>query len=130
LRDFRVDRIMNLKITEKCGSLKDKNELKKYFAQIWQEANLNEVCIWFDKSVVSSLVSVKYYFGYIDQIIKDEGVEMNFAVNDFYYIARWLLSFGEKIKIMKPPELKDILTGLVQNLAHVYLSNEGKINVN
>jgi predicted DNA-binding transcriptional regulator YafY len=122
MRDFRVDRILSLKITDECGSIKKNDELKKYFKQIWSQGDLNEVTIWFDNSIASSLVSVKYYFGYVDERIMDKGVEMNFAVNDYNYIARWLLSYSNKIKIIKPQELKQILVDLVQNLAKVYLS--------
>jgi predicted DNA-binding transcriptional regulator YafY len=123
MRDFRVDRILSLKITEDCGTLKKHDELKKYFEKIWREGNLQEVSVWFDNSVASSLVSVKYYFGYVDERIVDEGVEMHFAVNDYFYIARWLLSYTDKIKIIKPPELSQIMIDLVQNLAKVYLSH-------
>jgi predicted DNA-binding transcriptional regulator YafY len=122
MRDFRVDRILNLKITDESGSIKKNDELKKYFKKVWGQGDLNEVTVWFDNSIASSLVSVKYYFGYVDERIKDNGVEMNFTVNDYNYIARWLLSYSDKIKIIKPPELKQIIIDLVQNLAKVYLS--------
>jgi predicted DNA-binding transcriptional regulator YafY len=122
MRDFRVDRISKLKLTDECGTIKKRDELKKYFIKLWKEGNLTEVTIWFDNSIASTLVSVKYYFGYVDERIVNNGVEMNFAVNDFHYIARWLLSYSDKIKIVKPPELKQIIVDLVQNLATVYLS--------
>jgi predicted DNA-binding transcriptional regulator YafY len=122
MRDFRVDRILDLRISEECGSIKKQDELKKYFKKMWKEGDLSEVTIWFDNSIVSSLSSVKNYFGYVDEKIADDGVEMNFAVNDYSYISRWLLSYSDKIKIIKPPELKQIMVDLVQNLATAYLS--------
>jgi predicted DNA-binding transcriptional regulator YafY len=122
MRDFRVDRILNLKITTDCGSIKKNDELKKYFKKIWEMGELTEVTVWFDNSIASSLASVKNYFGYVDEKVKGNGVEMNFAVNDYNYIARWLLSYSDKIKIIKPMELKQIMVDLVQSLAKVYLS--------
>jgi predicted DNA-binding transcriptional regulator YafY len=122
MRDFRLDRILSLKITDECGSFKKTDGLKKYIERLWIDGDLKEVCVWFDNSIASSLVSVKYYFGYVDERIDGEGIEMNFAVNDYHYVARWLLSYSDKIKIIKPPELNQIMVDLVQNLARVYLS--------
>jgi predicted DNA-binding transcriptional regulator YafY len=122
IRDFRVDRISALKITNEPASIKKENELKEYFSKVWDQGELNEVTVWFDNKVASSIVSVKYYFGYVDETIKDEGVEINFAVNDFNYIARWLLSYGNMIKIIRPLSLQELMVELVKDLSIAYLS--------
>lgn len=121
-RDFRVDRITLLKITDEPARQKRETELKEYFNKIWAQEELHEVTVWFDNRVASSIVSVKYYFGYVDESIRQEGVEMNFAVNDYNYIARWLLSYGNMVKILKPVELQDLMISLVKELSIAYLA--------
>ena len=49
------------------SSEKRKDELKKYFSEYWNTVDLFEVKVWFDQSVVKSLLNSKYYFGYIDE---------------------------------------------------------------
>lgn len=122
IRDFRVDRITSLKMTNEPGRVKMENELKEYFGKVWDQGDLKEVTVWFDNRVASSIVSVKYYFGYVDENIKGDGVEMNFAVNEFNYIARWLLSYGNMIKIVKPASLQELMIDLVRDLSLAYLS--------
>jgi len=121
-RDFRVDRITSLKITDECASIKKTDALKEYFTRIWDKGDLIETTVWFDNRVASSIVSVKYYFGYVDEKVKNGGVEMNFAVNDINYIARWLLSYGNMIKVVKPSSLQVLMVELVRELSIAYLS--------
>jgi len=122
IRDFRVDRLVSLKISDEPAREKGRHELKDYFNKKWDEGDLAEVTVWFDNKIASTLTSVKYYFGYVDEVTKDQGVEMNFAVNDFNYIARWLLSYGNMIKVVKPLALHDLMVELVKDLAIAYLS--------
>jgi predicted DNA-binding transcriptional regulator YafY len=121
MRDFRVDRIMKLNIVNIPARVKKEGELKKYFQEYWMHTDLFEVKVWFHRSLLSSIVSSKYYFGYIDEYSQDEGVVMSFAVNDYGYIANWLLSFKDKIRIEHPQKLKEIVVSIVRSLADQYL---------
>jgi len=124
MRDFRVDRILKMEITEECTSEKRPGELKEYFKDLWLSSDLFEVKVWFDESLATSLGSSKYYFGYIDEYPEGGGVIMSFAVNDYSYIAHWLLSFGLKIKIIQPAELQQCMIDHVKTLAQIYLNLE------
>jgi predicted DNA-binding transcriptional regulator YafY len=121
MRDFRLDRIMDMQIIDECASPKNPKELKRYFEELWQTADLFEVKVWFHKSVLNSLNQSKYYFGFIDQAEKDDGVLMSFAVTDYKYIGSWLLSFAGFCKVESPEELKNEMLGAVKELARVYL---------
>ncbi len=122
LRDFRLDRILNLELSNEVASEKNHENLTKYIENLWMTSELFEVQIWFDHSISGMIASTKYYFGYIDEKSKDNGVVMSFAVTDYNYIAHWLLSFGDKIIIIKPVELKNIVEASVRRLAEIYLN--------
>ncbi|MBN2524175.1 MAG: YafY family transcriptional regulator [Bacteroidales bacterium] len=124
LRDFRVDRILNLELYNEISSKKNQNNLIKYLEDLWKTSELFEVQIWFDHSISGMITSTKYYFGYIDEKPKNNGVVMSFAVTDYNYIAHWLLSFGDKINIIKPAELKNLMEASVRKLAEIYLDCE------
>ena len=121
MRDFRLDRILRLQITDKSSTEKQKGQLREYLTSMWRDSDLTEVTVWFDNSVVSSLTNAKFYFGFIDETPESNGVEMHFGINDLVYFAHWVLSFGDKIKIIEPDELKNIAKNLVRNLAALYL---------
>ncbi len=121
MRDFRLDRIMDMQLIDECARPKKPKELKMYFDDLWQTADLFEVKVWFHKSILSSLNQSKYYFGFIDQVEKDEGILMSFAVTEYKYIGSWLLSFAGLCKVESPEELKNEMLEAVKDLASVYL---------
>lgn len=121
MRDFRVDRIIRLEVTSECASEKHSGALKNYFRDLWLSYDLFEVKVWFHQSLVQQLKSSKYYFGYIDEYPENEGVVMSFAVNEYSYMVNWLLSFGNKIRILHPAELEKQMVEQVKALAKVYL---------
>lgn len=123
MRDFRLDRITDLKILDEYAREKKPGELKQYFQEFWKTTDLYEVKVWFDKEVANSLVSSKYHFGYIDEYEDNRGIVMSFAVTEYSYIARWLLSFGDKIRIVHPDDLKEEMIQIVSELKDIYLSS-------
>ena len=124
MRDFRLDRISRLRISDKDSREKQKGQLREYLMKMWKESDLTEVVVWFDNSVVTTLNNSKYYFGYIDETIRDNGVEMHFGINDMVYFASWILSFVDKVRIISPLELKITATGIVRSLAEYYLAEK------
>ncbi len=122
-RDFRLDRISKLNILDIPAQPKKPGDLKKYFMDYWVKADLFEVKVWFDNSIAGAVVSSKYFFGFIDEYSEGEGVVMSFAVNDYLYIANWLLSFGNRIKVVKPIQLQEIMVEQVKKLSVIYLSD-------
>ena len=66
---------------------------------------------------------MKYYFGYIDEYEENNGTVMSFAVTDYEYIAHWLLSFGDNIRIVHPNELKEKMVQIVRGLKDIYLNS-------
>ncbi|MBN1598754.1 MAG: YafY family transcriptional regulator [Bacteroidales bacterium] len=121
MRDFRVDRILNLELTEKCATDRKPDELKNYFRNWWDETELLEVNILFDHAVTKDISGSKYYFGFLSEKFTELGMEMKFAVEDYQYIAHWLMSFGNKMKIISPKELSEIIKSKVKALAEIFL---------
>ena len=122
MRDFRLDRILDLDVTDENSTERDKGDLNNYFKEYWKIADLFEVKVWCNNSIVKVMESSKYYFGYIDEISEQNGVVMRFAVEAFHPIAFWLLSFGGQIEVRTPKELKKMMKEEVRKLAGIYLA--------
>jgi predicted DNA-binding transcriptional regulator YafY len=115
-RDFRVDRIVKLLVNaetyqeRKCISVRD------HFYQLAQSAKLTEVVVRFEPTIAVQLQSMKYYYGFIDEAVVNNCVEMTFLTNDLNYMARWLVLYADTIEIISPGELKDILKDLIRRI--------------
>jgi predicted DNA-binding transcriptional regulator YafY len=120
-RDFRLDRIMNLHVTDERYDIINKKSLKQYWDELSRTTELQEIIIRFDKSIKSYLERPKYFYGFVDEKDKRSQVEMYFLINDLDYIGRWLLMHGDKAEIVKPDKLKTVMKKLVKTLKEKYL---------
>lgn len=121
MRDFRIDRIQQLFITDEWATEKKHGDLNKYFEEYWVNSELIEVKVWFPNEIVKTVIPSRYYFGFVSEYSEENGVVMSFAVTEFNYIARWLLSFGPNLKVVHPPELSGELINIVKELSDSYL---------
>jgi predicted DNA-binding transcriptional regulator YafY len=121
-RDFRVDRILQIEKTEQTYKAERRDSLQDYLQTIVINEHIEPIILHFDNEFVKHLGSSKYYYGFLKE--KDCGngkTEMFFMNDSLEYIAKWLLMCGNKVEIIKPQELKNITTELVNELNRHYL---------
>ena len=120
-RDFRIDRIKNLYLTDEKFSSVNRMPLHEFLQGLYQSNNLEPVVIRFDKSIISFIEKPKYYYGYVDE--KDIGnqVEMYFMIDSMEYIARWIIMHGSKAEIISPQKLKVSVRALAQEIYQHYI---------
>lgn len=123
-RDFRIDRIKNFQLTNNRFDKTERLTIKEYFNEAFSESGLEKVVVRFDKSIGKVIHSAKFYFGYIEESKKGDYVEMTFMVNSIEYMARWLITFGKQIEIVKPKTLHERLIEITKELSDHYLSKE------
>ncbi len=110
-RNFRVDRISNMKPTKERFE-KEHPELKSFLEKITKEETLYTVVMRMEKDVIRHLGDQKYYNGFISQKEMNDCVEMTFLTHSIEGFARWYMMFGDKAEIVKPPELKKFIRQL------------------
>jgi len=113
-RDFRVDRITRLIINKEPYTPKRSLSLKQYFFEQSKASELHEIVIRFEKQTAIQLQSVKYYYGFVDEVETANYTEMTFFSNDFNYFARWLLMFADVVEVVSPPTLKEMFDGMIE----------------
>jgi predicted DNA-binding transcriptional regulator YafY len=123
-RDFRLDRIKSLEIFEDCNLKAESFSIRNYFNALWERDAIYNATITFKKDIVSKIAQTKYYFGYYDEVVKNDAVEMNFIVDDYEYIASWLISLGDSIACVKPVGLENIMQEKVKILSDRYLKKK------
>jgi predicted DNA-binding transcriptional regulator YafY len=114
-RDFRIDRIKNLTVTDDHYT-DEHPALKEYIAQTAKEKDLEAVIILVDKNIHSHLENQKYYSGFISEKQVGERIEMTFLTASLEGFARWYMMYGEKAEIITPDSLKDRVRELAEKL--------------
>jgi len=114
-RDFRVDRIKNLTVTDEHYN-SEHPSLKDYIAQTTKEKELDAVVIVVDKSIHYHLESQKYYSGFIAEKEIGDTVEMTFLTGSLEGFARWYMMFGEQAEIISPDSLRERVKEITEKL--------------
>jgi predicted DNA-binding transcriptional regulator YafY len=105
-RDFRIDRINKVLVTDKVFTSKHPT-LKAYIAQTAKEQELDMVVIRIDKSIYTHLEYQKYYSGFVSEKTIGNEIEMTFLTVSLEGFARWFMMFGDQAEIVSPESLKE-----------------------
>ncbi|MFN8342480.1 MAG: YafY family protein [Cyclobacteriaceae bacterium] len=117
-RDFRVNRIRKLAPTGETCEGSNHISLKEYFENIYQDnPNLKKVVVLFDKDQIRG----KPIYGCTSQTDLGTQLRVEFMVENFFYLSSWLLTFGSGATVVEPPELKQELEQLVEELYQHYV---------
>ena len=120
-RDFRIDQIKKISITnEKCPKREIQNAMQ-FFSRLEKEENIKEVVLKIDKKTSAHLSTTKYYYGFISEVEYDDYIEMHLISNDLDYTAKWLLTFPEGVEIAAPEELRVKFINLIKSLKKRFL---------
>lgn len=120
-RDFRIDRIKKLSITNEVCPKREIQNATQFFRKLDSEANLKEVVLKIDKRTSAHLSTTKYYYGFISEVEYDDYTEIHLISNDLDYTARWLLTFPEGVDIIEPQELISKFINLIKILKNRFL---------
>ena len=126
-RDFRCDRI------EKCEILSEKIDQEKYhnynkfLDRMLLGTDSNEAMISVPKKIARFISDQKYYYGFAEEKVNGEHVEMKFFTYSYAYFARWLMMFGKEVRILYPNELQKVAQEHATELHHHYTSNEVRV---
>ena len=118
-RDFRLDRIHDLRETEESFTKKNLS-LKDYMAEFLYKNRLHKVVVSFYKGIAPYIQEQKLYFGFTGEEIKGDRVEMTFYTGSLYYFASWLVSFGSGATIIEPGELTEQVKLFINKLQDHY----------
>jgi predicted DNA-binding transcriptional regulator YafY len=119
-RQFRADRMHDIRLTDKFQTKKH-GELEEYRKTAHQDIVRTKVVIEVKKEANRYIKDRARYFGLLEEKDKGEVVEMTFQSQDLMDgFSRWFLMFGDKAKVIDPPEvktrIKELLSRIESNL--------------
>lgn len=115
-RDFRVDRIeIMTDLNEKFDGRRH-GSLKELISHIVYTTDLKPARVRFDRKIAGFIQEQKYYFGFVEEELMENHVEMQFLTASYDHLSRWLLSFTDAVTVLSPEPLKDIIRQHAQRL--------------
>lgn len=121
-RDFRSDRIKSLTIPGATFEPRSISTMQEYFNSIAQSnREVQKVSVLFDRKEASYITNSRHFFGFVSEEPVEDRIRMHFLVGHLPSMGRWLLSYARGIEVEGPPELKQVMRDLVEELVSIYL---------
>ncbi|HCD52351.1 MAG TPA: DNA-binding transcriptional regulator [Balneolaceae bacterium] len=116
-RMFRLDRFKHYKLTGEKIADAAQHTLKKFYEkQLHKERELKEITVIFTHEVARFVGDQKFWHGWAWEETVPDGVKMTFLTPSIEYTARWLLSYGTCIKVVKSEALTSALKRISRQL--------------
>ena len=116
-RMFKLNRLWNLSVEDKKFTMREMPSEKRDF-----NSNLTDdkkLVAMFDASAKYLLIEI---YGLDCYIETTEGLYFEIGYTNHSYMVAWLLSFGEKVKVLEPIEIVNELQVIAQKVHSMYLS--------
>ncbi|MHC4285482.1 MAG: helix-turn-helix transcriptional regulator [Planctomycetota bacterium] len=109
VRSFKLNRIIELKITERCFLGGENFDLYDYFGRAWSmipEGRIYNVKLRFLPKVADSVVEVKWHSTQEVTRHSDGSATVEFRVDGLNEITWWILGYGDQVQVMAPKALR------------------------
>ncbi len=120
LRDFRSDRIMKLRTTDKTFDPSVHVDYRSYLDNIMSGSDLQEVVVRFSRKLARYIDEQKYYMGFVERTKTPEYEEMKFMTAHLEGFAHWLLQFSDEAQIVSPCSLQERVIQLAEKTLLYY----------
>jgi predicted DNA-binding transcriptional regulator YafY len=117
-RDFRADRITTLVPTGQKFDNHNLISFQEYLHSLLQSHHeLQKAVVILDKTIFKYR---RYIYGFVSEEDLGDKVRMTFLVENFNWLARWLLSFGGDVEVESPEPLRQRMCELADELYNHY----------
>ncbi|HET7535408.1 MAG TPA: YafY family protein [Candidatus Didemnitutus sp.] len=107
-RHFRIDRIKRLELSPMVFAPREDFSLAKHMADSGERHQTVPVRVWFAKRA-QDRAKRESYATLIEGHVRDGGAEFELYAWSLEWMARWLLSFGDRAEAVEPAELRRLV---------------------
>ncbi len=121
---FKLNRIRELKPTERCFVDGDNFDVNDYLGKAWSmipEGQLYNIKLKFLPEVAHDVAEVQWHNTQQVTFDEDDSAIVEFQVDGLNEITWWILSYGDKVQILAPKILRQRIIKIARNV--------GKLNV-
>jgi predicted DNA-binding transcriptional regulator YafY len=126
-RDFRIDRIRELKVLDKSFQRDPNFNAEEYLASRFQYERGNQsfsVAIWFDPATAPFIRERRWHPTQDIEEHADGSLTLQMKTPGLNDLKRWVLGYGKGAVVKAPPELVELMKGEVEAMQKLYDSKE------
>lgn len=123
IRNFRINRISDINITDRYFAVKNNFNFKDYFQSsfgLYKGGAAKQVILRFTPEKAKWIDDQIWHKDQKSKILEDGSLELSFHVSDFTEIVREMLKHGAGVEVMKPEALRELIKAEAENIAKIY----------
>lgn len=119
-RDFRLDRILNLRLSQDTFKGKQHISMDEFIRQMNVISDSANISLTIKTERIRFIDESKYWYGFVEEEKIDNRTSLlRFSNNELRGFATWIISSGSYAKVEEPIELREILdqyvSGIIEN---------------
>ncbi len=127
MRTLKVERMRNVTLTADRYEIPDEFDPDRWLAHSWgiwssDGTNVVEVRLVFDAAVAHRVRESVWHRSQQLRDLPDGRVELSVKVAGIVEIRPWIMSWGDAVEVLEPPELREVVATAVGRLAERYRS--------
>lgn len=124
IRVYALSRIQDLEITKNDFQIDSQFDIKKYIDPefgIWlSDEKSKKIELLFSKEINTYILERTWHVNQECHQNEDGSVYLSFNSNQLQETLHWVMSFGAQVKVINPPELKEMIKVEVEKLGKLY----------
>ncbi len=119
IRTFKLDRIKELKILDKCFLDGEDFDLYEYLGRAWSmipEGRIYNIKLRFLPKVAENVTEVQWHITQKVTYNSDGSATIEFRVNGLGEITWWILGYGDQVQVLAPKALRDKVLQAAKNM--------------
>jgi len=119
IRTFKLNRIKQLEVTERCFIDGEKFDPEEHFGRAWSmipEGRIYNIKLRFLPKVAQNVAEVKWHSTQEVCFNDDGSATVEFRVDGLGEIAWWILGYGDQVKVLAPKALRNRVVQVAKNM--------------
>jgi predicted DNA-binding transcriptional regulator YafY len=119
IRTFKLNRIQELTISDKCFVEDDKFDLNDYLGRAWSmipEGRIYNIKLRFLPKVANNVTEVQWHSTQKVTRNPDGSAIMEFRIDGLNEITWWILGYGDQVQVLAPDALREKIQSVAKNM--------------
>ncbi|HUV41928.1 MAG TPA: WYL domain-containing transcriptional regulator [Sedimentisphaerales bacterium] len=122
IRTFKLNRIRDLQIVDKCFVAEKNFDLADYLGRAWSmipEGRVYNVKLLFSPKVAENVTEVLWHSTQTNKVNKDGSATVEFRVDGLGEITWWILGYGDQVQALAPRALRNRIATIAKKMVEL-----------
>lgn len=123
IRNFKIERIEAIQVTGESYTIPSDFDANKYFDSSWGiivEGEAKTIKLKFDPGIARIFEETIWHPSQMLKRQKDGSLLMTLQVMDTVELYSWILSWGDRVEVLEPEELREDIIRTVEAMRRMY----------